>query len=205
MAESGLIAATVIGLLNGGGYLGLILLMGLESACIPIPSELILPFAGFLASKGEMNLWLVALAGAVGCNLGSIVAYEIGRYGGRAAILRWGRYVLLTPEDLAWADAFFLRFGAPAVLIGRMLPVIRTFIALPAGIARMPRVKFHVYTFVGSFPWCLALAYVGLVLGDKWNSSPILKEVFHYLDYAVVAVALILLVRFVTARRKAAR
>src|SRR5215217_2491384 len=131
---SGFIVATISTL----GYSGIVLLMAIESACIPLPSEIIMPFGGYLVSTGEMNLYWVATAGAIGCNLGSIPAYELGKRGGRAAIVRWGRYVLLDTHDLDLAERFFARFGSFAVLIARLLPVVRSFIAFPAGIARMP-------------------------------------------------------------------
>jgi membrane protein DedA with SNARE-associated domain len=144
------------------------LLMAIESACIPLPSELIMPFSGYLVTKGQFNLFWAATAGAIGCNLGSIVAYEIGYFGGRPLVERYGRYILMTQHDVDLADKFFKRFGGAAIFIGRLLPVIRTFIALPAGIARMPRVPFHIYTFIGSWPWCFALAYLGMKLGEHW-------------------------------------
>lgn len=154
--------------IGGTGYVGIMLLMAIESACIPLPSELIMPFSGYLVTKGQFNLFLAATAGALGCNLGSIVAYEIGYYGGRPLVERYGRYILMTQHDVDLADKFFKRFGGAAIFIGRLLPVIRTFIALPAGIARMPRVPFHIYTFIGSWPWCFALAYLGMKLGEHW-------------------------------------
>src|SRR5919197_6593552 len=150
------------------GYAGIALLMAIESACIPLPSELIMPFAGYLAYEGSIKLFWAATAGAIGCNLGSLVAYEIGRYGGRPLVERYGRWILMGRRELDWADRFFNRWGYLAVFIGRLLPVIRTFIALPAGIARMPRLRFHVYTFLGSWPWCFGLAYLGMKLGDHW-------------------------------------
>ena len=169
------------------GYAGLALLMGIESACIPLPSELIMPFAGFLAYQGAMKIFWVATAGAIGCNLGSLVAYEIGYYGGRPLIAKYGRWILLSRRELDWADRFFLRWGYLAVFIGRLLPVIRTFIALPAGVARMPRARFHIYTFLGSWPWCLALAYFGMKLGENWRS---LGKYFHRFD-AVIGIVLV--------------
>ena len=141
------------------GYAGIAILMAIESACIPLPSELIMPFAGYLVFQGTMKLLWVATAGAIGCNLGSLVAYEIGCYGGRPLVERYGRWILMGRRELDWADRFFDRWGEAAVFIARLLPVIRTFIALPAGVARMPRAKFHLYTFLGSWPWCLALAW----------------------------------------------
>ncbi|MEX6505827.1 DedA family protein [Jiella sp. M17.18] len=200
MADSGFLAGTIIAVLQATGYAGLIGLMALESACIPLPSEIILPFAGYLASKGDMNVFLIATLGALGCNLGSLVAYWVGRWGGRTAILRWGKYVLLTRHDLDVADSFFSRFGGPAVLIGRMLPVVRTFIALPAGISHMPQGRFHIYTYVGSWPWCLMLGYVGYILGKDWSDSGTLSSVFHYLDYAIIALVVVFIARFVWAR-----
>jgi len=200
-ANAGLLAGFIIAVLQASGYLGVLGLMAIESACLPLPSEIILPFAGYLVSTGRLNLYLVATAGALGCNLGSLVAYEVGARGGRPAVRRWGKYVLLTDDDLAKADWFFHRFGGPAVLIARMLPVIRTFIALPAGIARMRRVPFHVYTFLGSWPWCFLLAWIGMKLGDAWGSNGNLHAVFHYFDYVVIAATAILLARFVWSRR----
>jgi membrane protein DedA with SNARE-associated domain len=167
-------------------YGGVALLMAIESACIPLPSELIMPFAGYLVHEGTLNLLWVATAGAIGCNLGSLVAYEIGCYGGRPLVEKYGRWILLSRRELAWADRFFLRWGYLAVFIARLLPVVRTFIALPAGIARMPRGRFHVYTFLGSWIWCLALAWLGLKLGENWRE---LGKYFHQFD-AVIGVVL---------------
>ena len=202
---SGILASAIIGVLKAAGYGGLMLLMAAESACIPLPSEIILPFAGFLVATGQMNLFLVATLGALGCNLGSAVAYWVGRWGGRRAIERWGKYILLSQHDLALSDRFFARFGAAAVLIGRMLPVIRTFIALPAGIARMKQPQFHLYTFLGSWPWCFLLAYIGYLLGSAGATSPILGTVFHVLDIAVVAGILILVARLAWSRWRSRR
>src|SRR5215813_10425596 len=117
-----------------GGYGGIVVLMGIESACIPLPSELIMPFAGYLVFQGSMSLVWAATAGAIGCNVGSLVAYEVGRYGGRPLVERYGSWILMGRRELDWADRFFNRWGYLAVFIGRLLPVIRTFIALPAGI-----------------------------------------------------------------------
>ena len=160
------------------GYGGIALLMAIESACIPLPSELIMPFAGYLVYEGSMKLLWVATAGAIGCNLGSLVAYEIGCYGGRPLVEKYGRWILMGRRELDWADRFFLRWGYLAVLIARLLPVIRTFIALPAGIARMPRGRFHIYTFLGSWPWCFGLAWLGMKLGENWRE---LGKYFHQL------------------------
>jgi membrane protein DedA with SNARE-associated domain len=166
------------------GYAGITILMAIESACIPLPSELIMPFAGYLVFQGAMKLVWVATAGAIGCNLGSLVAYEIGYYGGRPLVERYGRWILMGRRELDWADRFFQRWGQAAVFIARLLPVIRTFIALPAGIARMPRGKFHAYTFLGSWPWCFVLAWLGMKLGENWRS---LGKYFHRFDALIGA------------------
>jgi membrane protein DedA with SNARE-associated domain len=184
------LAGFIIAVISKTGYLGVVLLMTIESACIPLPSEIIMPFAGFLVYKGELNLFLVATAGALGCNLGSVIAYEIGCYGGRPLVERYGSHIFLGKHELELAERFFQRFGAAAVFFGRLLPVIRTFIALPAGIARMPRLRFHLYTFAGSWPWCFALAWVGMKLGEQWDKDPRLKQWFHRLDAVIVLVLL---------------
>lgn len=167
------------------GYGGVVLLMAIESACIPLPSELIMPFAGYLVFEGTFKLLVVATAGAIGCNLGSLVAYEIGCYGGRPLVERYGHWILMSRRELDWADHFFERWGYLAVFVARLLPVVRTFIALPAGIARMPRGRFHVYTFLGSWPWCLALAWFGMKLGQNWRA---LGKYFHRFDVAILIV-----------------
>ena len=180
-------------LLVAAGPLGVTLLMGIESACIPLPSEVIMPFAGYLAYKGQMSFmglgaspWAqiltAGLFGAIGCNLGSIPAFELGAWGGRKAVERYGKYILLNLDQLDQAHRFFERFGAWAILLGRMLPVVRTFIALPAGIAKMDRTRFHVFTFIGSLPWCVGLAWVGYMLGERWET---LGAIFHKFDLAI--------------------
>ena len=173
------------------GYGGLVILMAIESACIPLPSELIMPFAGYLVYEGGMRLFWVATAGAIGCNLGSLVAYEIGYYGGRPLVEKYGRWLLLSRRELEIADHFFQRWGYLAVFIARLLPVIRAFIALPAGVARMPRGRFHSYTFLGSWPWCFALAWFGEKLGENWRSLGKYLHQFDALIGALLAIAII--------------
>ena len=187
----GVLAALVIAVISSTGYLGVLLLMAIESACIPLPSEIIMPFAGYLVYTGRFNLYLVATAGALGCNLGSAIAYWVGSQGGRALIEKYGRYVLLRHRDLDRTEYFFHHHGQITVLLGRLLPVVRTFIALPAGIGKMPLLRFHIYTFVGSWPWCLALAYVGMKLGQRWDTDPRLKHVLHRFD-ALIVVCLVM-------------
>ncbi len=174
-----LIGLFIISLISGSGYLGIVLLMAIESACIPLPSEVIMPFSGYLVSAGRFSLIGVALAGAVGCNVGSIIAYYIGARGGRPLAERYGHYVLVTKHDLERAEQWFSRHGDWAVFFARLLPVVRTFIALPAGIARMNFVRFNIYTFLGSLPWCYALAYAGMKLGEHWK---MLGPYFHRFD-----------------------
>jgi membrane protein DedA with SNARE-associated domain len=182
------IGGIIVGVISAGGYVGVVLLMGIESACIPLPSEIIMPFAGYLVYAGKFSLLWAATAGAIGCNLGSVVAYEIGCFGGRPLVEKYGRYLWITRHDLDIADRFFQRFGSAAVFFGRLLPVIRTFIALPAGIARMPRLRFHIYTFAGSWPWCFVLAWVGMKLGERWASDPRLRQWLHRLDAVIIIV-----------------
>jgi len=183
----------------GMGPLGVSLLMGIESACIPLPSEVIMPFAGFLAFKGEMTFlgfgaghpWgqilIAGIFGALGCNLGSIPAYEVGAWGGRKAVERFGKYIWLNLDHVDQAHRFFERFGHWAIIIARMLPMVRTFIALPAGIAKMDRTRFHFFTFIGSLPWCLGLAWIGFKLGEHWDT---LGVWFHRFD-ALIALGLL--------------
>jgi membrane protein DedA with SNARE-associated domain len=192
------------------GYPGVLLLMAIESACIPLPSEVIMPFAGSLtvaeiaAGQGAapLNLWLVALAGALGCNLGSIPAYFVGAKLGRPFLekTRWVRF-FVTPHELQLVDGWFARRGAIVVFAARLLPVVRTFIALPAGIARMDQVRFHVYTFIGSLPWCLALAYAGRALGENWETS--IKPYFHKFDFVLGIIIVLGAIWFIRGRYKA--
>lgn len=184
------LAVFTTAVISAMGYGGVVLLMAIESACIPLPSEIIMPFAGYLVYRGQFTLHGAALAGAIGCVVGSIPAYYLGMYGGRPVIERWGRYVLLSHKELDFADRLFSRHGHWVVLAGRLLPVIRTFIAFPAGVARMPMGKFVLYTFVGSYPWCLALAWVGRELGEAWHTDPRLKAAFHRFDL-LIALALV--------------
>jgi len=171
--------------ISAGGYAGIVALMGIESACIPLPSEITMPFAGYVVYLGHMNLLWAATAGAAGCNVGSAVAYWIGAKGGRPLVERYGKWVLMSHHDLDRMTYFFEKYGSITVLVARLLPVVRTFIAFPAGIAKMRQLRFHIYTFVGSWPWCFVLAYVGMKLGEKWHTDPRFEEVFHRFHLAV--------------------
>jgi membrane protein DedA with SNARE-associated domain len=187
----------IIGIISSTGYIGILLLMAIESACTPLPSEIIMPFSGYLVYTGRFNLYLVATAGALGCNLGSALAYWVGAKGGRPLVERFGKYVLLSTHDLDRTEYFFHHYGQITVLVGRMLPVVRAFIALPAGIGRMPQLRFHLYTFIGSWPWCFALAWIGMKLGQHWDSDPRLKHAFHRFDAVIVVLGVIAVAWFV--------
>jgi membrane protein DedA with SNARE-associated domain len=196
------LAKVIIAVISGAGYFGVIALMAIESACIPLPSEIIMPFAGYLVYKGQFSLFWAATAGALGCNLGSVIAYEIGYFGGRPLVAKYGARVWISRRDLELTDRFFLKFGSAAVFLGRLLPVVRTFIALPAGVAKMPRLRFHIYTFAGSWPWCYALAWVGMKLGERWDSDPRLKYWLHRLDAVIIVMLLVALLWFVRSHWK---
>jgi membrane protein DedA with SNARE-associated domain len=180
-----ILSALIVATISALGYAGVVLLMAIESACIPLPSEIIMPFAGYLVYTGRFNLWAVGFTGALGCVLGSLVAYWIGMYGGRPLIEKYGRYLLVSRHDLDLADRWFARYGEIIVFASRLLPVIRTFIAFPAGVARMNLTRFVIYTFAGSLPWCLGLAYVGQLLGEQWDKNDTLKTWFHRFDFVI--------------------
>jgi membrane protein DedA with SNARE-associated domain len=176
------------------GYLAVFLLMVAESACIPVPSELIMPLGGALAAGAvaghRLSLALVIVAGVAGNVIGSYIAWAVGRYGGQAALQRWGGKVWLREHDLQVAHRWFDRYGPRAVLIGRLLPVVRTFISLPAGIAGMRPLRFGIYTTIGCIPWTAALAGAGYAVGVRWQQIP---NAFHAVTYVVAAIVIIAL------------
>ncbi|GGA57640.1 alkaline phosphatase [Edaphobacter acidisoli] len=188
---SGKLIAILVGLIASGGYASVVLLMAIQSACIPIPSEVIMPLAGYALAHTQWDLILLATVASLASNLGSIPAYWVGAWGGRPMVERYGSYLLLSRRDLDLVDRFFARYGSLAVLIGRMLPIVRTFIAFPAGVAKMNQLRFHIYTFIGSWPWCYVLAYVGMKLGAQWNTNPQFQAIFHRF-HLVVELAIIL-------------
>lgn len=188
------VAEWVIKIISDTGYLGVITLMAIESACIPVPSEVIMPFAGFLTVSGKLSLFLVIIWGAVGNLIGSIVAYAVGAFGGRPFIEKYGRYVLLGKDELDKSQRFFTKYGSASVFFSRLLPIVRTFISLPAGIARMPFFKFCVYTFIGSFFWSGLLAYIGVFLGENWKS---IETYFRKFDWLVAAIIIVGIVYFI--------
>jgi membrane protein DedA with SNARE-associated domain len=174
-------------LIESLGYWGVFIGMTLESACIPIPSEIIMPFAGYVVWEGKMTLLGITLVGALGNLFGSLIAYFVGLKGGRPFLEKYGKFLLISHQKLSMADDWFEKYGHEAVLISRVLPIIRTFISLPAGIAHMDLKKFIIYTFLGSLPWCFVLGYIGVQLGPQW---PIIRSYFHILDI-IILVAII--------------
>jgi membrane protein DedA with SNARE-associated domain len=189
-----LITTFIINIISSWGYFGVGALMAIESACVPLPSEIIMPFAGFLVAQGKFSLLGVTLAGALGCVVGSIIAYAVGAWGGRGFIKKYGKYILISRHDLAIADNFFNKYGSAAIFFSRLLPVVRTFISLPAGIAKMNFSKFVIYSFLGSVPWSFGLAYLGKKLGDHWNT---LGVYFHKFDFVMVIIIMALVVWYV--------
>jgi membrane protein DedA with SNARE-associated domain len=177
--------------IDAGGYAGIAALLAINSAGIPLPSEIILPFAGYLVYLGRFSLVLVATAGMVGCNIGSGIAYWVGARGGRPLVERYGKWILMSHHDLDRMSWYFDKYGSITVLIARLLPLVQTFIAFPAGIARMPRLRFHIYTSVGSWIWYFCLASIGMKLGEKWHTDPRLQDWFHRFHLAV-EIALVL-------------
>ena len=196
------LTALITNLYVSTGLLGILLAMAIESCCIPLPSEIVMPLAGIMITSGKilqgtnsfLSLCLVALAGALGCLIGSTAAYAIGYKGGRPLMLKYGRYVLISQHDADKADRFFLRWGSATAFFSRLLPVVRTYISLPAGISKMPFVQFCLYTFLGSLPWCFLLAYLGEVLGNHLDT---LSPIFHSLDIVIAVVFVLLLVLYV--------
>ena len=171
--------------ISAGGYKGIVALLALNSSGIPIPSEVILPFSGYLVHLGRFNLILVAVVGAIGCNIGSAIAYWIGAKGGRPLVERYGKWVLMGHHDLDRMTGFFDRFGSITILVGRMLPIVQTYVAFPAGIARMSRLRFHIYTTVGSLIWYFCLAWAGMKLGAAWDTDPRFHAWFHRFHLSV--------------------
>jgi membrane protein DedA with SNARE-associated domain len=187
----GVIASWTMNLVSSLGYLGIFLAMAIESACIPLPSEIIMPFSGFLVSAGRFNFFLVVFFGAAGNLFGSVLVYWLGSWGQerfvRVFVKGWGRF-LVSEEELEAGERWLRRYGDPVIFISRILPVVRTFISLPAGIAKVNFGKFCLFTFVGSFLWSALLAYVGVKLGENWAH---LEPIFRKFDIVIVLVGII--------------
>lgn len=175
----------VINIIDSSGLLGIVLLMGIESAAIPLPSEVIMPFSGFLVAEGRFTLIGIAFAGALGSVWGSWITYALGRYGGRPLARKYGRYVLITEHDLDLADRFFARFGVWATFLGRMLPIVRTYISIPAGVSKVKFWPFTLAAFSGSFIWSFFLGWVGLRLGERWDE---IRTYFERLDFVIAII-----------------
>lgn len=188
----------IISTISGSGYIGIFLLMIAESALIPIPSEVIMPFSGYLVSSGKLNVAYVIIAGSIGNLVGSLVAYHIGLRLGREFILKYGKYVLLRKSHLEITESYFKKYGDRSTFISRMLPAVRTYISLPAGIAKMNLKKFAAYTLIGSIIWNSALTYIGIQLGQEW------KNILHYSDYfdGIVIVGVIVVIVIFLKKRK---
>ncbi len=188
------------------GWPGVITLMALESACIPIPSEVIMPLSGWMlvreAGGGLFETFLAGLFGAIGCTIGSLVAYAVGASGGRAVLERYGRYILISPHELEAADRWFVRYGDAAIFFSRLLPVVRTFISFPAGVARMPLAKFTALSFAGSLPWCWGLALGGYWLGEHWEE---LREVMRPFDIPIILICVALAAMYIYRKLQAIR
>ncbi|MCL6473208.1 MAG: DedA family protein [Firmicutes bacterium] len=187
-----LVANAVVAIIEKFGYWAIFVGMFLESACIPVPSEVVMPFSGFASSKGLLSFWMVVAVGSAGQVLGSTATYFIGRSGGRYILERYGKYVLISPRDIGRADKWFEKYGEATVLFTRMMPVVRTFISLPAGISKMGFLKFIIYSTIGIIPWTLLLAFVGIKMGENWDK---IRNVFHGLDM-VVGIAILVAVFF---------
>ena len=188
------LAHFVVSVISTLGYAGIVLTMAIESACIPLPSEIIMPFSGYLVTEGRFTLMGIALAGAVGNLLGSWAAYAVGYYGGVPFIKRFGRYFLLSMHDYEISKRWFDKYGDVTVFATRMLPAVRTFISLPAGVARMPLIRFSVYSFIGAFLWSYLLGWIGFRMGANWAE---IRSVFHQFDIAIGIVLLIGIVWYI--------
>jgi len=187
----------VVHMISSLGYAGVFFAMAIESACIPLPSEIILPFTGYMVFSGHFGFWQATIAATLGNLFGSLVAYYVGVWGGRPFLERYGRYIFINERELAWTERLFERHGEVTVFVGRILPVVRTFISLPAGIARMNPLKMSAYTVIGAFLWCTLLIFVGQKLGENWDS---LKPYFHRADI-VVGGAIVFVVVYVLWKR----
>lgn len=192
------IARDTVNFISSLGYWGLFIGMAIESANVPLPSELILPFGGYLVSIGRLQFVQAAMAGTLGGIAGSIFSYFIGRWGGRPFLLKYGRYIGISRKHFDLAESWFLRYGEATVFFTRLMPVVRTFISLPAGISGMNFWRFVFFSFIGSLPWCFFLTFLGLKMGQNWDD---LKYWFHRLDVVVIA-AIVIMVIFYCCRKK---
>ncbi|MBI2545424.1 MAG: DedA family protein [Candidatus Aenigmarchaeota archaeon] len=191
MVLAELVAGPVMSIISQIGYVGVFLLMVFESALLPVPSEIIMPFSGFLVATGRIDFWLVVLAGTLGNLVGSLISYFIGKSVGRNLILKYGKYVFIHESHLDMADRWFEKFGDRIILLSRNLPAVRTYISLPAGITRMNLLKFSLYTAIGSLPWNTFLTYIGVILGENWQT---ILQYTSMIDIIVVVLAIVMIV-----------
>ncbi len=187
MSLSGFIVSLIINFLSQFNYFGLFILMTLESTMLPIPSEVVIPFSGYLAYKGILNIYLVIIFSSLGGLAGSLIAYYIGYFGGRAFILKYGKYFFISEKNLETAEKWFRKYGKISVFTTRLVPIIRTFISLPAGIGEMPLKEFIFYTFSGSLLWSAILAFGGYMLQDRWA---IIFNIFSNMDPVIIGIGL---------------
>lgn len=185
------ISSFALSVIDASGYTGIFFLMALESAAIPIPSEIIMPFSGFLVAQGNMNFWLVASAGTFGNLFGSLVLYAVALYGGRPALRRYGRYVFLSASHVESAEQWFCRYGSLAAFFGRMLPIVRTYISFPVGLGRMNVWKFSVYTAAGSLLWSIFLTWIGFALGERWQTIQVYTRKFDIVIVGIIGIGVV--------------
>ncbi|HOZ03644.1 MAG TPA: DedA family protein [Candidatus Woesebacteria bacterium] len=197
-----ILANAVVAMIDFAGYGGVFFLMFVESCGIPMPSEVIMPFSGFLVADGRMDFWIVSVIGALGNLGGSLLAYWIGYKGGRPLIEKYGKYILISKHDLDLADRWFANYGNATTFFGRLLPIVRTYISFPAGISRMDLKKFSVYTFLGALPWSAGLAYAGVKMGNNWE---LIREKLHNFDLAIGIIIVVSVVLYVWRHIKHAR
>jgi membrane protein DedA with SNARE-associated domain len=185
------------------GYVGVAVAMGIESAMIPLPSELVLPYAGFLISdpsqlepitRARWDFWIVVIVATLGNTAGSLIGYAIGAWGGRPFLERWGKYLLIRPHEIEIADRFFQKYGSATAFFSRLLPIVRTFISFPAGVARMPLPKFILYSTLGAIPWSIALVGAGVQLGGRWED---IRHALQPFDLAIAVIAVLLIALFI--------
>ncbi len=185
------VTSTVTDIISNMGYLGVFILMTIESAGIPVPSEVIMTYGGFMASSGGVShVVAVAIIGSLGTGLGSAIGYFVGAWGGKPFVDKYGRFFGVNSQKMLWAEQWFCKYGESACIYTRLLPVVRTIVNVPAGLLNMDFKKFMAYSMLGAFPWCLVLAFIGYVLGENWES---IMGASHLLTYAIVAVVAVII------------
>lgn len=185
------ITSTITGIIGNLGYLGIFILMTIESAGIPVPSEVIMTYGGFMAAPGGItHVIAVAVIGSLGTGLGSAIGYFVGAWGGKPFVDKYGKFMGVNSQKMLWAERWFCKYGESACIYTRLLPVVRTIVNVPAGLLNMDFKKFMVYSMVGAFPWCLVLAFIGFILGENWES---IMGASHLLTYTVVGIVAVII------------